>query len=68
MKKAVYFFCPDPALDAVATGVLKILKERLPLVESGLVVDGLPAYTYTDERGDGQCVRQKDSPLSFDFE
>lgn len=51
MKKAVYFFCPDPALDAVAAGVLNILKERLPLVESGLVVDGLPAYTYTDGRG-----------------
>lgn len=51
MKKAVYFFCPDPALDAVATGVLKCLKARLPLAESGLVVDGMPAYTYTDERG-----------------
>lgn len=52
MKKAVYFFCPDPALDTVATGVLKLLKERLPLTESGLQVDGMRAYTYIDERGD----------------
>ena len=51
MKKAVYFFCPDPTLDDVATGVLNKLKQKLPLVESGLVVDGLPAYTYTDALG-----------------
>ena len=52
LKKAVFYFCPDPALDLVATNVLDILKSTLPLQESGLVVDGLPAYTYTDERGD----------------
>lgn len=48
MKKAVYFFCPDPALDEVASGVLAALKDTLPLSESGLVVDGMPAYTFTD--------------------
>lgn len=51
MKKAVYFFCPDPSLDEVASGVLAALKDTLPLSESGLVVDGMPAYTFTDAAG-----------------
>ena len=56
MKKAVYFFCPDPSLDEVASGVLAALKDTLPLSESGLVVDGMPAYTFTCLLYTSRCV------------
>ena len=52
MKKAVYFFCPLKELDVCAAGVMEKVKSLLPLQESGLVVDDMPAYMYVDGRGD----------------
>ncbi len=51
MKKAVYFFCPLEELDTCSLGVLKHIKEMLPLEESGIVVDGFAAYKYFDKEG-----------------
>ena len=52
MRKAVYFFCDDAELDPVAAGVLEVLRNSLELKESGITVDGMPAYAYTDAQGD----------------
>ncbi|NLT58023.1 MAG: hypothetical protein GXX99_03575 [Clostridiales bacterium] len=51
MKRAVYFFCPRPELDTVATHVLDHLRRRLSPQPSGLVVDGMPALFYVDAAG-----------------
>ena len=51
MKRAVYFFCPLPELDVVASNVLGMLHRKLPMQASGLVVDGMDAQYYVDENG-----------------
>lgn len=68
MKKAAYFFCPIKELDACATGTLEKVKSLWPLQESGLVVDGMPAYMYIDPAGNRFDFVSCDYYLSHRYE
>lgn len=50
-KKAVYFFCADPTINAVAGNVFQASAALYTLAETDLVVDGYPVLGYTDPAG-----------------
>lgn len=51
-RKAVYFFCTDPALDEVAPRVFEASRELFPLSETDMTVDGYPVLSLTAPSGD----------------
>jgi D-tyrosyl-tRNA(Tyr) deacylase len=49
MKRAVYFFCMDDAVDPVASKVFGAIQKHTELCETGLCVDGFPVLEYCAE-------------------
>lgn len=66
-RRAVLFFCADPARDPVASHVFEASRRHLPLAETGSQVDGMPVLAYRDGAGREFVYVRTADVLSHDY-
>jgi D-tyrosyl-tRNA(Tyr) deacylase len=66
-RKAVYFFCCDPARDPVAHRVFDAVLRLQQPEATEIVIDGQPVLRSTDEAGDAFYYVRLDEVLSVDY-
>lgn len=66
-RKAVFFFCPNLALDPVAAHILAASRRQLPLAETKQRIDGALVLRHTDARGNSFDYVSLGDVLSHDY-
>ena len=66
-RKAVYFFCADPAKDPVAHSCFEASKRLCKLVDAGFEVDGHPVLMLEDSAGNSLYYVRINDVLSHDY-